>query len=172
MRFNTLFGYFILITFSPLIGKLIKNIILLYKQYKKFKTPNSLVQLIYRLTPYEFEIWSGEYLTKLGFTNVTVLPLEMDGEKDIICYKNNEKYYVKCKRYSLTNSVTLYQAEKLLGAMIADDVDNGIIITTGHISKDAKAFLSSLKKPYNIDIISADDLTLTYSQYILETKTS
>ena len=51
-------------------------------------------------------------------------------------------------------------------------VDNGIIITTGHISKDAKAFLSSLKKPYNIDIISADDLTLPYSQYILETKTS
>ena len=80
MRFNTVFGYFILITFSPLIGKLIKNIILLYKQYKKFKTPNSLVQLIYRLTPYEFEIWSGEYLTKLGFTYVTVLDLEMDGE--------------------------------------------------------------------------------------------
>lgn len=170
MKFNTLFSYFILIIFSPLIGKLLKSIILLYKQYKKLNTPNSLVQLIYRLTPHEFEIWSAEYLTKLGFTNVTVLPLGIDGGKDIICFKNNEKYYVECKRYHLDNSVTLYQTEKLLGAMIADNVNNGIIITTGYLSKDAKAFLSSLKKPYNIDIITADDLTLPYSQYILETK--
>ena len=37
MKLNTIYSYFIIILFSPLIGKLIKKIIIYYKSYKNFK---------------------------------------------------------------------------------------------------------------------------------------
>lgn len=169
MKFNTILSYFTIIIFAPLLGKLIRNIILCYKSYKKLNSDLSLCDLLHRLTPHEFEIWCSEYLNTLGFNNILVTPIGPDGGKDIICYKNNEKYYVECKRYSSNNLVSLEHVEKLLGAMIADNINNGIIITTSTISDDAKEFLHSLKKPYCIQIISASELNESYSRYNIQT---
>ena len=47
--------------------------------------------------------------------------------------------------------------EKLLGAMISNNINNGIIITTGTVSDDAKSILSKIEKPYNIKIISSKE---------------
>lgn len=169
MKLNTIYSYFIIILFTPLIGKLIKKIIIYYKSYKTFKGSNQLYTLVHRLTPREFEIWCSEYLSKLGFTNVTLLPLGPNGGKDIICEKDSEKYYVECKRYSLNNSISPLQIENLLGAMISDNINNGIIITTGTISDDVRSILSKINKPYNIKIISSTELDIPYTEYILKT---
>ena len=169
MKLNTIYSYFIIILFSPLIGKLIKKIFIYYKSYKNFQGNNQLYNLVHRLTPHEFEIWCGEYLSKLGFTNILLLPLGPDGGKDIICEKNSQKFYVECKRYSLNNSISTLQVEKLLGAMISDNINNGIIITTGSISDDVKSILSKINKPYNIKIISSVELDIPYTEYILKT---
>ena len=130
MKLNTIYSYFIIILFSPLIGKLIKNITIYYKSYKEFKKSDLLYNLVHRLTPHEFEIWCSEYLSNIGFNNIVVLPLGPDGGKDIICEKNSEKFYVECKRYSISDSITAFEIEKLLGAMICDNINNGIIITS------------------------------------------
>lgn len=169
MKLNTIYSYFIIILFSPLIGKLIKKIIIFYKSYKNFQRNNKLCNLVYRLTPHEFEIWCSEYLSKLGFTNILLLPLGPDGGKDIICEKDSQKFYVECKRYSINNSISTFHIEKLLGAMIADNINNGIIITTGCISDDVKSTLSKINKPYNIKIISSSELDIPYTEYILKT---
>lgn len=169
MKLNTIYSYFIIILFAPLIGKLIKKIIIYYKSYKDFQGNNQLYNLVHRLTPHEFEIWCSEYLSQLGFTNILLLPLGPDGGKDIICEKDSQKFYVECKRYSLNNSISTLQVEKLLGAMISNNINNGIIITTGTISDDVKSILNKINKPYNIKIISSVELYIPYTEYILKT---
>jgi len=169
MKLNTIYSYFIIILFTPLIGKLIKKIIIYYKSYKDFQGNNQLYNLVHRLTPHEFEIWCSEYLSQLGFTNIFLLPLGPDGGKDIICEKDSQKFYVECKRYSLNNSISTLQVEKLLGAMISNNINNGIIITTGTISDDVNSILSKINKPYNIKIISSVELDIPYTEYILKT---
>ena len=169
MKLNTMYSYFIIILFAPLIGKLIKKIIIYYKSYKNFEGNNQLYNLVYRLTPHEFEIWCSEYLSKLGFTNIIVLPLGPDGGKDIICEKDSQKFYVECKRYYIDHSISTFHVEKLLGAMISDNINNGIIITTGTISNDVKCILSKINKSYNIKIISSSELSIPYTEYILKT---
>ena len=91
MKLNTIYSYFIIILFSPLIGKLIKNITIYYKSYKEFK------------------------------------------KSDLLC----------------------------------DNINNGIIITTGTISDEAKSILNKIEKPYNISIISSKDLAIPYTEYVL-----
>lgn len=167
MKLNTIYSYLIIILFTPLIGKLINQIYLYYKMHKKFENCNLLSNLAYRLTPHEFEIWCSEYLSNIGFNNIVVLPLGPDGGKDIICEKNSEKFYVECKRYSISDSITAFEIEKLLGAMICDNINNGIIITTGTISDEAKSILNKIEKPYNISIISSKDLAIPYTEYVL-----
>ena len=168
MKLNTIYSYFIIILFSPLIGKLIKNITIYYKSYKEFKKSDLLYNLVHRLTPHEFEIWCSEYLSNLGFTNIMVLPIGPDAGKDIICEKNSEKFYIECKRYSPNSYISSFQVEKLLGSMISDNVKNGLIITTGDLSKEAKDTLKKIKKPYNINVITSNELSLSYSKYILK----
>ena len=169
MKLNTIYSYFLIILFAPLIGKLIKKIIIYYKSYKNFEGSNKLYNLVHRLTPHEFEIWCSEYLYQLGFTNIIILHLGPDGGKDIICEKDSEKFYVECKRYSINNSISILQVEKLLGAMISNNINNGIIITTGTVSDDVKSILSKINKPYNIKIISSIELDIPYTEYILKT---
>ena len=168
MKLNTIYSYLIIILFTPLIGKLINQIYLYYKMHKKFENCNLLSNLAYRLTPHEFEIWCSEYLSNLGFTNIMVLPIVPDAGKDIICEKNSEKFYIECKRYSPNSYISSFQAEKLLGSMISDNVKNGLIITTGDLSKEAKDTLKKIKKPYNINVITSNELSLSYSKYILK----
>ena len=168
MKLNTIYSYFIIILFSPLIGKLIKNITIYYKSYKEFKKGDLLYNLVHRLTPHEFEIWCSEYLSNLGFTNIMVLPIGPDAGKDIICEKNSEKFYIECKRYSPNSYISSFQVEKLLGSMISDNIKNGLIITTGDLSKEAKDTLKKIKKPYNINVITSNELSLSYSKYILK----
>lgn len=168
MKLNTIYSYLIIILFTPLIGKLINQIFLYYKMHKKFENCNLLSNLAYRLTPHEFEIWCSEYLSNLGFTNIMVLPIGPDAGKDIICEKNSEKFYIECKRYSPNSYISSFQVEKLLGSMISDNVKNGLIITTGDLSKEAKDTLKKIKKPYNINVITSNELSLSYSKYILK----
>ena len=168
MKLNTIYSYLIIILFTPLIGKLINQIYLYYKMHKKFENCNLLSNLVHRLTPHEFEIWCSEYLSNLGFTNIMVLPIGPDAGKNIICEKNSEKFYIECKRYSPNSYISSFQVEKLLGSMISDNTKNGLIITTGDLSKEAKDTLKKIKKPYNINVITSNELSLSYSKYILK----
>ena len=168
MKLNTIYSYLIIILFTPLIGKLINQIYLYYKMHKKFENCNLLSNLAHRLTPHEFEIWCSEYLSNLGFTNIMVLPIGPDAGKDIICEKNSEKFYIECKRYSPNSYISSFQVEKLLGSMTSDNIKNGLIITTGDLSKEAKDTLKKIKKPYNINVITSNELSLSYSKYILK----
>ena len=52
--------------------------------------------------------------------------------------------------------------------MIADNINNGIIITTGTISDDSQSILNKINKSYNIQVISSKELDIPYNEYILK----
>lgn len=168
MSFNNLFILGVIIFFSPQIGKLIKSSYDYYTLYQKSKKGNKLIDLLYRLTPREFEIWCSEYLSSLGYKNIILSPLGPDGGKDIICIKDNKTYYVECKRYFKDNYVTSKEVEKLLGTLISNNVYNGVLITTGSLSSDAKDFVENLPLNYNIELISFAHINKYYYEYLNE----
>ena len=168
MKLNTIYSYFIIILFSPLIGKLINKIIIYYKTYKSFQKDTPLYNIVDKLTENEFEIWCSEYLYKLGFNNIIMFPIASSIGKDIICEKDSEKYYVECKKFNDDKPIAPFHIEKLLGTMISDNINNGIIITTSNISKESQSILDKINKSYNIKVITANELDIPYNEYILK----
>ncbi len=92
---------------------------------------------IMNLTPYEFEEYIAEYLKKIGFEDVSKTPFINDGGKDIVCKYRNQIYYVECKHYKKNASIGRPMIQKLGGAMAANNISNGIFITTCRFTKEA-----------------------------------
>ena len=168
MKINSLFTYLLIIIFSPIIGKLINEIIEYYKAIKEYKSDESLLTLVNRLTPKEFQIWCAEYLSYLGYVDIIIKLTSNYIGKDIICSKNNHTIYVECKKYDINTNISEYDVEKLLGVMITDNVKEGIIITTGGISSEANALIEKLKPNFSIIIICKEQLSCSYNNYILQ----
>ena len=166
---NSIFTYFLIIIFSPLIGKLIKCIIDYYKTYKNYKSSITLIDSLDNITQREFEIWCSEYLSYLDFSNIVLLPLNSNCIENIIGYKDSIKYYIYCKNSTSIDLITLTEIEAFLGTMINDDITHGLIITTSSISEETCEFLKNLKVPYKIDLISSKELSLLPENYILKT---
>lgn len=169
MIFNNLYISFAIIIFSPLIGKIIKKSFDLYILNKKFKNGSTLLELLNRLTPREFEIWSREYLSSIGYCNaILTTPSSTEG-KNIICTKNNTTIYVQCKSNANENSITNQDIEKLLGAMISDNIKNGLIITTSFVSDAIYELIRTLPKQYSIHIINFENSDKQLNDYVVQT---
>lgn len=160
---------FLIIIFSPIIGKILKISFDLFMLNKQFKNGSTLLELLNRLTPREFEIWSMEYLSSLGYCNVILTDPYLDKDKNIICSKNNRTIYVKCKNGLTQNKITYKDIEKLLGSMISNGIKEGIIITTCSIDNDIYEILEDKCKPYLITIIDFRDVKKQLNESIIQT---
>jgi restriction system protein len=87
--------------------------------------------------PREFEEFTAKLFDQLGYVSV-LTQQSRDGGKDIILENRNGKIYIECKHYQ--GSVGREIANKLYGVMMADNAKGGIIITTGHFTKDCIEF--------------------------------
>ena len=166
---TNLYISFAIITFTPLLGKILKKSYDLYILNKKFKNGSTLLELLNRLTPREFEIWSREYLSSLGYNNVILTAPSPDEGKNIICTKDNNTIYVKCKNSITENSITSKDIEMLLGTMISDNIKKGLIITTNLVTDDAYELINNLHAPYSMEIINFDNSKKQIDDYILQT---
>lgn len=158
--------FYILLLINPLIGVLSE----LYKTVNHLKNLLSKVNLrneLYNLSPREFELWCGEFLKSNGYLNVEVSPPGPDGGIDIKCFKNDEVIYVECKRYWFSRKAPFKVDEaivkKLIGAMTCDNVNLGIIITTGIITNDAREFINTLPENINIKLFDGNSFDMVYS---------
>lgn len=107
-----------------------------------------------------FEVYCGNLLKTMGYNNVQVTELVGDGGKDIIAYKDGEKYYIECKLWDWTienNSVGRPVAQKLVGAMVKDKVKNGIIITTSYFTNEAIEYAKNIPD-ITLELIDGDKL--------------
>lgn len=103
-----------------------------------------------------------------NFKNIELTPSFYDGDVDlIITTLEDEQIYVECKRYDLIEAhdggklVTKEDldftigreiCQKLVGAMVANNIKTGYIITTGSIHANALEYMSKLKANSNINL--------------------
>jgi HJR/Mrr/RecB family endonuclease len=151
----------------PGIYYFIKEIRFKISELNKAKSWDIGIKHIYSLTPREFEYWCGEFLSKRGYTDIQNAPKGPDGGKDLICKNGKNTYYVECKRYNpgfgKVNPVSEEIIRKLVGAMHADGIENGIIMTTSELTQSATNYVSTLRPPYKIEIYAAEDLVRSYN---------
>ncbi|MFU0824667.1 restriction endonuclease [Clostridium sp.] len=166
-------SFLLLVPISISIIKTIYRLINLVKTYKKESIHIEILKEgilttddLEDLSPKEFEHWSALFLEKQGFTDIIVSPYGPDGGKDIVCKRGTETYYVECKKYSKSNFVDVEIARKLVGAMEVDEIKNGIIITTGLLTKRAIDYIYSLPKPYSITVYDGASLVKEYNNLV------
>ena len=88
---------------------------------------------LYKLKPREFEEVMAEIYNRLGY-DVELTKKTRDGGKDIILRKSDLVgdfiYYVECKKYSSNRPLGIGLVREVLGTIITDKVNGGIIATT------------------------------------------
>ncbi|SFR74909.1 Restriction endonuclease [Mitsuaria sp. PDC51] len=108
------------------------------------KNPNA----IFDLTSRQFEEVTGELLEKLGY-KVELTKATRDGGKDLILASHSNVgqfvYYVECKRYAPERPVGVHLVRELVGAIYADRVTAGIMVTSSYFSPDAVSYSQQLK---------------------------
>lgn len=103
------------------------------------------------LHPRSFEKFCSLLFFKLGY-KIELTDYERDGGKDIILTdENEEKIFVECKRWTQASEKAGYMigreiCQKLVGAMVQNNVKKGMIITTATIHKNAIEFKKDLIK--------------------------
>lgn len=103
---------------------------------------------LYKLKPREFEEVMAEIYNRLGY-DVELTKKTRDGGKDIILRKSDLVgdfiYYVECKKYSSNRPLGIGLVREVLGTIITDKVNGGIIATTFFFSRDAQQFVREEK---------------------------
>lgn len=95
-------------------------------------------------------LWCESYLKTLGYENIYY---EKDGSENILCCKNNIKYFVKCvhkeesSTESKTDNILLYQ---LVGEMINKKITYGIILSPGSFTDEWKNIFMKFKETFNL----------------------
>jgi hypothetical protein len=118
----------------------------------------------------DFLYWCGELLKDIGYSDIEYVCSKAYKCNDIVCYEGKDSVYVECML--LTNIETdsimdedLWEkvdrpfAQKFVGTLLHDQVNKGIIITTGGFSDDAKEYVDSLPKDITVKLIDGYELT-------------
>lgn len=115
---------------------------------------------IQNLTGREYEIFTAKMYELLGYKSI-LTPVTNDGGKDVILNNRGEKIFVECK-HTDKKSIGRPAAQKLCGAMVADNITKGLIITLDGANKNCKEYCDKVKgkqvKIDSIKIISLMDL--------------
>jgi hypothetical protein len=125
------------------------------RQRKESKPTAWNLDLLRSLEWHRLELLSKAYFEALGF-RAELTPFGPDGGVDINLYadgQENRSIVVQCKAWN-TWSVGVKQLRELFGVMSAENVVEGIFITTGKYTSDAKDFANKAR----IDLIDGPDL--------------
>lgn len=127
-----------IITATPVISEVIDYIA---------QNPN----IMYQLTPREFEMFIAEFYTKLGY-KAECTKETRDGGKDIILSQKNHAgnfvYYVECKKYSPKNHIGVGVIRNFQSVMANDHVNGGFVATTSFFTKDSRKYIQDNNLQY------------------------
>lgn len=149
---------------SPLIMMFVK-----YNDEKLKFTIQVKKESIHKMTGLEFEgFCKWLFQEDPNFKNVELTPPANDYGVDLILTTlNDEKIYVECKRYDLIESheggklntkddldftIGRVICQKLVGAMVANNIKTGYIVTTGSIHANALEYMNKLKANSDINL--------------------
>jgi hypothetical protein len=121
------------------------------------------------LAPREFEELIRTLLTKMQF-NASVTKISGDGGIDIIALSEQPivggRYVIQCKKYSPGNNVGEPLVRELYGAMMHENANKGILITTSDFTKQAISFSQNKA----IELINGNDIINLLNKYITKTE--
>lgn len=122
---------------------------------------------LYHLSPSEFESVLAETYRRLGF-KVQQTQATRDGGKDLILSDETEMgifiYYVECKRYAMKNPVGIDVIRSMIGTVLTDRVNGGILATTSYFSKDSISYISENKYSNLIKLHDFEHLKMLLGQ--------
>lgn len=118
---------------------------------------------LFKDAPAQFEKWAAKFFALKGYTIYEVTRAQKDGSKDLILKdKSGNTIYVACKLADPGNwdmNIDLPVAQKLVGAMVADAVKKGLILTTASLTDNAIAYLGQVNsRGYEVKYIDGDAL--------------
>ena len=122
-------------------------------------TPDERVAAPAKLTWQQFEDFVAQLFQALGYQNVTVTSRAGDEGKDVKMefpspLGRTGRVYVECKQWENV-PVGRKEVQVLHSAVVADGVDEGIMVTTGRFTNEAVGFA---KKVGNIQLIDGKKL--------------
>lgn len=145
----------------------IRKLVNLLEESKKTLNEELLAKLK-SLTPFEFELFSLHLIASIAKT-------EFDEIKDMITHNGKvgdggvdgivkirraiggfEQHFIQCKRYDQT-SIGSPDVQSFVGAMVGNNANNGIFMTTSKFSNAAIKYSRSLKNQ-NIILIDGEDI--------------
>ncbi len=121
------------------------------QSYEQFRAQVRLPEYLKQMDPREFELLVCKVYARLGYA-VRPTPYTGDGGVDGILEKDGVRYVLQCKR--LKGSVGRPVLQQLYGAMGDHSATRAVVVTTGNVSRQAKAFAGN--KP--IEIVELDQL--------------
>jgi restriction endonuclease Mrr len=122
------------------------------------------------LTQYKFEEWCIYVLESMGYKNLTNISELIEGGVSIIAPDKNKTTYISTRLYGLESDsksnlndkyfkIGRPELQKFVGALVHDNITDGILITTGDFTEEAINYVKSLPPMYSIMLI--DGITLT-----------
>lgn len=152
-----------------------KKIIFEFKEVTRLKNGIICSRDLFNLNDKDFGIWCLKFLENKRYHNVRIIEYSENHNISISCSKQKENYIIHCKKYCYgiipKDMIDKYDIRNLLGEMSANDVFNGIIITSGKSSLFLKKYLKTIPKEYKIKIIDRDTLNrycnIKKNRYIL-----
>ena len=116
-------------------------------------------ELVYDITSREFEEVVERLFQDEGF-ETKLTQATRDGGRDIIATKYEMGkpvvFYVECKRYGKRNSAGVNIVRSLYGVQSSDRINKSILVTTGHVTRDARRFVA--EQNTMMSVIDVDEL--------------
>lgn len=110
-------------------------------------------QMIYQMSSRQFEEFVAELFEKEGY-RVSLTKATRDGGKDLLIVEErrigNFIIYVECKNYSMSNPVGVRLVRELYGAVMADRVTAGVLVTSSYFSSPAVEFKEQVKSQLSL----------------------
>lgn len=156
---NNIFILFLMILFMPSLIKLFKSISFFIYSFKESKRSYSLSEILNRLTFKEFRLWCIDYLLSLEYQDIMFTTAELS---DLICKKCGKIYLVRCLRPK--KELSIQDVQLLIGTMVAENIYNGVIITTSRVSPYIYEYIDNLSYILSINIIDKEDLKHEYDE--------
>ncbi len=125
--------------------------------------------LLDKLSGFDFEELVADILSRLGYGHVEKILFTQDGGRDILIHSPNGLIVVECKHQPKT-SIGRPIVQKLHSAVITSNAVKGMLVTTGHFTKEALEYAKNLSnthtqidmidRPILIDMASRANVTL------------
>jgi len=112
------------------------------KRKKVLLDKQSGIKSIKNLSWREFEELIGEYYRRNNY-KVIETDTGPDGGVDLVLIRDSKKTAVQCKHWK-ASKVGVAIVRELYGVMAANDVAEGVVVTSGEFTKDARVFSETL----------------------------